>query len=218
MKIAIVGAAGRTGGHVLEQALERGHRVVAIARDPGKLASGSIGAAIEAAADRVRVVKAPADDVVSLTEAFAGVDVVVSALGSNATSGDRVLTTGITATLAAMKADSIRRLVVVSASGHLTDGDAWPVRFLVKPILGAMLRTSYADMREMERIVQASDTDWTIMRPPKLSDKDARGSYQSRRNLNVRRGFTITRADLATAILDQVTDETTIRAAVSVAN
>ena len=214
MKIAIIGAAGRTGRQVLEQALARGHEVVAIARDPRRTPNGSISEE----PGRVRTVAATAIDVAALTGAFTEVDVVISALGPNKTSGDRVLTTGITATLAAMEAAGIRRLVVVSASGHLTDGDAWPVRILVKPILGAFLRTSYADMREMERIVQASDTDWTIMRPPKLSDKGARGGYQSRRNLNVRRGFTMTRADLATAILDQLDDLGTIRQAVSVAN
>ena len=214
MKIAIVGATGRTGHHVLEHALERGHTVVAIARDPGRLA----GMPRVGAPDAVRVVKATAQDVAALTDAFRDVDAVVSALGPNKTSGDRVLTTGVTATLAAMEAAGVRRLIVVSASGHLTDGDALFVRMLVKPILQAALRKSYADMREMERIVQASDTDWTIMRPPMLTDKDARGTYQARRNLNVRSGFTITRTDLAAAILDQLEDETTIRQAVSVAN
>jgi putative NADH-flavin reductase len=214
MKIVVVGAGGRTGRHVLEQGLARGHEVVGIARDAAKLSS-ALGSD---ARKSTRIVTATAADAAALTEAFRDVDAVVSALGPNKTSGDRVLTTGITATLAAMKAAGVRRLVVVSASGHLTDGDAFFVRMLVKPILGALLRTQYADMREMERIVQASSTDWTIMRPPMLTDKDARGSYQSRRNLNVRSGFTITREDLAAAILDQLEDDTTIRQALSVAN
>jgi putative NADH-flavin reductase len=214
MKIAIIGAAGRTGRHVLERAVARGHEVVGIARDAAKL-SGMLGSE---ARKSTRIITATAADVTALTEAFRGVDAVVSALGPNKTSGDRVLATGITATLAAMEAAGVRRLIVVSASGHLTDGDALFVRVLVKPILGAALRTSYADMREMERIVQSSSTDWTIMRPPMLTDKDARGSYQARRNLNVRSGFTITREDLATAILDQLEDPTTVHQAVSVAN
>lgn len=210
MKIAIVGAAGRTGRNVLDRAQERGHEVTAVVRDPSKLGSYSSKA--------MRIVAATAGDVFALTDAFRRVDVVVSTLGPNKTSGDHVLTTGITATLTAMEAASVRRLVVVSASGHLTDGDAFFTRAIVKPILGAALHTSYEDMREMERIVQASNTDWTIMRPPMLTDKDARGTYQSRRNLNVRSGFTITRADLAAAIIDQLEDDTTIRQAVSVAN
>ena len=215
MKIAVIGAAGRTGREVVEQALHRGDDVVAIARDPGKLAGIEREGTSRA---RMRAVAATAQDVPALTDAFQGVDVVVSTLGHNKTSGDRVLREGIEATLAAMGAARVSRLVVVSASGHLTDGDAFAVRVIVKPILGALLRPQYADMRGMERIVRSSNADWTIMRPPMLTDKDARGSYQSRLNLNVRRGFTITRADLAVAILDQVDDATAIRQAVSVAN
>ncbi len=215
MKIAVVGAAGRTGLKVVERALERGDEVVAIVRDPGKLAGLETA---EASQGRLHTVKATADDVTALTGAFRGVDVVVSALGHNATSGEQVLAHGTTAALAAMNEAGVRRLLVVSASGHLTDGDAFPVRFLVKPILGAFLRTQFADMREMERIVRVSDADWTIIRPPMLTDKDAQGRYKSRRNLNVRGGFQMTRADLAAAILDQVDDVTTIRQAVSVAN
>ncbi len=215
MKIAVIGAAGRTGRKVVERALRRGDEVVAIARDPGKLAGIEID---DTATTRMRAVAATADDVAALTEAIRGVDVVISALGHNATSGDHVLAEGITATLMALDAAGVHRLVVVSASGHLTDGDALPVRVIVKPILGAFLRAQFADMREMERIVKASDAEWTIMRPPMLTDNAARGTYKSRRNLNVRGGFRMTREDLAGAILDQADDDTTVRQAVSVAN
>ena len=212
MKIAVVGAAGRTGRRVVERALERGDEVVAIARDPRKLAG------VGDATGRMRTVAATAVDVAGLTAAFQGVDAVVSTLGHNKTSGTEVLAEGITATLTAMDAAGVHRLVVVSASGHLTDGDALPVRVIVKPILGAFLREQFADMRVMERIVKSSDADWTIMRPPMLTDKDARGSYRSRRDGNVRGSFRMTRDGLATAILDQLGDRTTIRQAVSVAD
>ena len=213
MKIAVVGAAGRTGRRVVERALERGDEVVAIARDPRKLAGAG-----DAAPGRMRTVAATAVDVAALTAAFQGVDAVVSTLGHNKTSGTEVLAEGITATLTAMDAAGVHRLVVVSASGHLTDGDALPVRVIVKPILGAFLREQFADMRVMERIVKSSDADWTIMRPPMLTDKDARGTYRSRRDGNVRGSFRMTRDGLAAAILDQLGDQTTIRQAVSVAD
>ena len=69
----------------------------------------------------------------------------------------------------------------------------------------------------MEAVVRASGVDWTLVRPPRLTDAAARGRYRSRRDGNVRWGFSISRTDLAQAVLDLLSDGSSPRQTVSVA-
>ena len=117
----------------------------------------------------------------------------------------------------AMRDAGVRRLVVLSASGAHSDGDSAPVRLLVKPVLGWFLRHHFADMLAMEEVVRASGLDWTIVLPPMLTDRPATGRIRRRVGGNVRGSYTMTRADLATAVLQAVTDDAVRGAALSVA-
>ena len=69
----------------------------------------------------------------------------------------------------------------------------------------------------MEAVVRARGLDWTILRPPRLTDKPPIGKYQTRRELNVRGSAFISRADLARAILAFSDDRDTYQAAFGVA-
>jgi uncharacterized protein YbjT (DUF2867 family) len=62
----------------------------------------------------------------------------------------------------------------------------------------------------MEDVVRASGRDWTISRPPKLTDKPLTGHYRTALNQNVRGGFSISRADVAHQMLDCLTHPETI--------
>ena len=117
----------------------------------------------------------------------------------------------------AMRTTGVRRLVAVSAaplSGD--DGDTLPSRLLLTPLLWALLRPVYADMARMEDEIRQSGLDWTIVRPPRLTDKPPTGRYRTALNRGVRGGYTISRADLASAILTLLDDPTSIRAAVGI--
>ncbi|WP_201776622.1 NAD(P)-dependent oxidoreductase [Allosalinactinospora lopnorensis] len=87
----------------------------------------------------------------------------------------------------------------------------------MKPILRRILRHAFTDMLGMEEVVSRSSLDWTIMRPPQLTDKPPTANYRARTGGNVRGGFQIPRADLAHAVLETVDDKATFRTAVSVA-
>jgi putative NADH-flavin reductase len=89
---------------------------------------------------------------------------------------------------------------------------------VVKPILRGLLRHPWADMRRMEDIVRDSDLDWTIMRPPMLTDGRGTGSYRTAVDRNVRGGIRVSRADLADGILRCLADPGSIHTAVSIAN
>lgn len=206
MKIAVVGASGRTGRELVRAAAAAGHEVVAVVRDPSRLQDPP---------GEVRV--ADASDVAALAAAFEGVQAVASCLGPVAGESTHVLRDGITAVLAAMDGAGVRRLVAISASGWVVDGDDPLSRYAAKPILRRALATTNADLEAMEKIIRASHVDWTIMRPPRLQDRPGTGHYKARRDGNVRWAWTIARPDLALAMLDALPDETAVGQAISVA-
>ncbi len=209
MRITVFGATGGTGRHVVEQALGAGHQVVAVVRDPARLPVP--------AADGLTVVTARLDDQESVERAVDGADAVVDALGSHGTGPTTVRADAAPVIIAAMRATGVRRLVAVSASGAHTTGDDPFIRFVVKPVLGYVLRHAFADMRAMETIVRASGLDWTIVLPPQLTDGPRTGRVRRRVGANVRGSYRIARADLADAVLQAVTDDAVRGTSLSVA-
>ncbi|MFI5583729.1 NAD(P)-dependent oxidoreductase [Amycolatopsis sp. NPDC051758] len=202
MKITVLGATGGVGGEVVKQALERGWEVTAVVRDPARLKLPA------------QVVVAGLHEHDKLTAAIEGRDAVISALGSRDRGPTTVCADGARAALEA----GAKRLLVVSASGLDADGDGVFTRTLVKPLLNAVLKHGYADMRAMEALVTAADLDWTVVRPPMLLNGARTGVVASRLDGNVRGSFTIRRADVAGFLLDAVAEPTLIRAKVSIAH
>jgi putative NADH-flavin reductase len=208
MKMAVVGATGRTGRNLLVQATKAGHQVVAVVRDPAKLGDQQVQSVHVADATQAK----------DLIPAFGGVDAVVFCVGPVAGQSRTIQRDSIAATLDAMTSAGARRLIAISASGGIVAGDDPVTRFIAKPILKRVLRDANADMAAMEDRIRHSTTEWTIVRPPRLTDKAPRGRYRSRRDGNVRWGFQIARADLATSILDALTDPTSREQTISVAS
>ncbi|HEY3956932.1 MAG TPA: NAD(P)-binding oxidoreductase, partial [Streptosporangiaceae bacterium] len=157
----------------------------------------------------------------AIEDAVAGRDAVVSALGHSRRPDERraaahspVCTDSARSITAAMRAVGTARLVVVSGSGPFTDGDGPVMRFLAKPIAQRVLRDPFADLVAMEEVVRGSGLDWTILRPPRLTGKPLTGRYRTRRELNVRRGLALPRADLAHLILAVCGDPDSYRTAI----
>ncbi|MCW3842025.1 SDR family oxidoreductase [Micromonospora yasonensis] len=193
MRIAVFGASGGTGRLLVERAAAAGHQVVAVVRDPARLGAVS---------PDVTVVPADVTDPAAVAAAVRDCDTVVSLLGPGTVRGPTTVRSDATATIvAAMRETEVRRLVVVTAAGHTTDGDGPVVRFLLKPLLSRLLRHSFADMRRTEAIVRGSGLDWTLVRPPRLSDAPGTGRYRTAVDRNVRGGLRLSRADLADFLL-----------------
>jgi putative NADH-flavin reductase len=195
MKIAVIGAAGRTGRQVVGQALDRGHEVVAVARSPEKL---------DVSGDRLTVAAADVHDADALAAAVVGADAIVTTFGAAA--GRKpldVYSAGMTNVLAAMDGGGIRRLAVISASPAGPRAEQ-PValRLLVLPILDRLFDGAYADLRRMETVLaRRSDLEWACLRPPRLLDRPASGAYRLDRK-PLPRSRSLTYPDLATALLD----------------
>lgn len=98
-------------------------------------------------------------------------------------------------------------------------GDGPLFRYLLKPITRRVFRGAYEDLSGAEdEIHRSDDVDWTIMRPPRLTDKPASGRYRTSIERNLPRSLTIPRADLATSILAALDDPRTQRRHVFVAS
>lgn len=215
MKLTVFGASGGTGSRVVEQALAAGHAVTAVVRDPSRLHLEDDH--VRADGGVLEVVTADVRDPAAVTRAVRGRDAVISTLGPREKGPTTVCRDSASSITRAMRESGVSRLLVVSNSGNYTAGDALPVHLLVKPLLRRMLRHAYADMDAMERLVRDSELDWTIVRPPQLTDKPYTGTVHSRLDGNVRGGFRISRADLAHYLLGAVTEDSVTRGTVSVA-
>ncbi|MEV0399049.1 SDR family oxidoreductase [Actinoallomurus sp. NPDC050550] len=211
MRLTIFGASGGTGTQLVRQALERGHEVTAVVRDPARLDV--------AAHDRLKVVTADVMDPAAIEPAVADADAVVSALGPRESGPTTVSQDGARSIIAAMGKAGARRFIMISAAGMVVDAGDGPVtRYVAKPILKRVLRHGFADMGRAEEEVRDSGLDWTIARPPMLTDKEGTGRYRTATDLNVRGGIRISRADLATGILAMLSDDATVRRHIGIAN
>ena len=141
----------------------------------------------------------------ALAEVLAGTDAVVSTLGVGTSRQPTVVySDGISNVLHAMAAHGIRKLAVISAvPAGPRAGLPFQQRYLLVPILERLFPATYDDMRRMEALLSGSDLDWVCLRPPRLVDKKATGSYRvDTRPLPG--GGSITHADLAAALLDSL--------------
>lgn len=211
MRVAVVGSTGHTGTQVVSQALARGHQVIAVARHPHV-----------AARQDARLVSMAGDalDQNSMIRALADAEGVVSALGIGASRNPTVVYSQGTANiLRAMDAHAIRKLAVISAAPVAPRAEQ-PLlqRRIVMPILERIFGATYDDMRRMEAELDRSELDWVSLRPPRLLDKPATGSYRLDADRPLPKSRSITYADLAAALLDCLDREDLNRRAVSVAN
>jgi putative NADH-flavin reductase len=208
-KLTIFGATGGSGRELVLQALAAGHEVTALVRRPE---------ALSLTHTRLDVRRGDVLNPADVAAAIAGSDVVHSALGVHGRGPTTLVSDAVTNIVRAMQTAGVRRLGVVSASGL---GDQalqpWLVRVFTRYVLQRLLREPFADLLRMESIVAASELDWTIYRPPRLTLGPRTGRYRVTVDRPLPRGFSISRADLADCMLTHTDDRATYRTTVWVA-
>ncbi len=209
MQLTIFGATGGTGAQLVRAALDAGHRVTAVVRDPAR---------VGLAHPRLRVVRGDVLDPPSMRGTLDGADAAVSALGAPGNTPTTVYSTGTSNILDEMRRAGVRRFIGISAVPVAREELGAFDRLIVYPVLRRLFGEGYADMGRMEEVLRHSDVDWTVVRPPQLTDKPPRGQYRMAVNRNVDRGRRIPRADLATAMLRLLEDPSAVRATVRVAS
>jgi putative NADH-flavin reductase len=195
MKILVPGATGMVGGHVVRQALRRGHEVTAIARDPGKLTL-----------EHPRLRKARGDilDAASVEPLLGGVDAVVSTVGIGTSRTPTTLySAGTGNLLAGMERHRVERLVVISSevAEHWAHQGLFKL-WVVLPLLQKFLGATYDDMRRMDVVLWGSRARWTAIRSPRIRSARDKGDYRLDAERPLRRGWSITAPDMAAALLD----------------
>ncbi|MEM1128972.1 MAG: NAD(P)-binding oxidoreductase [Pseudomonadota bacterium] len=182
MRILLLGATGRTGRRVLARLETASHQVVTYGRRPGGGTWSLTG---------------PVDNVERLREACHGADAVLSCLAS--TNAEPVCSSAT----AALVASGVRipRYVVASTAGIEMPGDArGPLDQIADRVLGLFLGDMLADRRAELEILQGSDLPWTVLRPPRLTNRPGRGTWRFDRDRPHTSG--ISRDDLAGALIE----------------
>lgn len=196
MRILIVGATGGTGRELVKQALERGHDVVALARNPSK---------VNVQHERLRVVKGDVMNPSTLDVAMKDVDAVVSALGHKRYLGpSNILSQGTRNLIDAMERNGVQRLVVESALGVGDSAGRLGVYYTLF-VIPFILPFYWYDKGRQERIVRASNVEWIIVRPAQLTKGRKRGTYKHGPKVgNYLWSLSISRADVADFMLNQL--------------
>lgn len=210
MRLVVFGATGGTGQRLVEQGLAVGHEVTAVVRNPARLPIRH---------ERLEVLRADVLVPAEIETVLNHADAAVSALGPTSYRSQSDVCSAGTASIArAMLTVRTRRLIVVSATPVAMNdpGDRLLYRVAVRPLLRALLKASYSDMALMEEEVRRSGLDWTIFRPPRLSNGPLTGRYRTALGHNVPGGYLIARADLAHAILSCLDQPEAIRTTVGI--
>ena len=188
MRLAIFGASGATGRHLLQLALDAGHTVTVLLRSADSVSIRH--PALTAFVGRF-------DQPATVASVVQGADAVISVLGARKGGAQTICSDAMRSIVLAMQATNSQRLIALSAYGASETRDAsWFIRF-VRWVIADQMR----DKDAMEALVRASGTDWTLVRPPALTNGGASGKYRS--GTGLRPGITgrLPRADLAAFIL-----------------
>jgi putative NADH-flavin reductase len=210
-KLLVIGANGGIGRQTVDQALSAGHWVTALVRNPAKLLFTH---------PNLRIVQADVTQPLSLLNLFAGHDVIISVIGVSGGFSDpptRLYSQGALNILREMKQSGLRRAFFISASAVETN-PLLPffARLASKYIVQKLLANMYADLRLMERLVKETELDWTIVRPPRLTDSKVTGNYRMAVNRFLKNGLKISRADTAHFMLSHIQSEDMFKSVVEI--
>ena len=203
MRLFILGATGAIGQQLLRIGLERGHELTAYVRSPHKISQTS---------GRLAVVQGDLFSVGAMARSLAEHDAVLSAFGP-ATVLPTTLRGEFGRTLAsALREGGVRRVQLVSAA------------FLFRKVgmLGALLKPTLfrfmaPDMAAMEREIMKEDLEWTVLRPPRLTDGPPTRSYRVADGELPATGSVISRADVADFMINEAEAPAHVRQIVGLA-
>jgi putative NADH-flavin reductase len=202
--ILVLGASGRTGAQVVDYALSRGHNVVALLRNPSRIAERA----------GLTVVDGTPAKVTDLAAAILDTEAVISALGNVRTSDmpwsrqvspPRFMTGAMRNAVAAMKTADLRRIVIVSALGV---GNSLPVApaYYRCTIQHTNLATTFADHNLVDREIRQAGVDWTLLRPVLLTNSAKPQPAQVRYVPDKPAHMRISRREVARFAVDAVND------------
>jgi putative NADH-flavin reductase len=208
MKLLVLGATGGIGLEIVRQASERGHKVTAFVRAPEGLKS--IG-------ERFGVIQGNPLNSAELARAIVDHDAILSGFGPRvpiAKTDETLLHRFGVALSDAMEKVGIRRAVIVSTAFLFKDSIIPPTNLVGRLFFPDVV----ADATEMESLFQKGGLDWTLVRPPRLTNRPRRGRYRVREGHLPGFGFTISRADVAAFMIKTAENRAFIQKVVGISN
>jgi putative NADH-flavin reductase len=204
MRLFLLGASGKTGRHVTELALARGHSVTAFVRSPGKMGQRH---------PLLSVVRGDPRSSDELARALPGHDAVLSTLGVRPPQAFRrhtLVEDCAASTIAAMERAGVERYVLLSAAV------LFPLPGLRFVFFRWLLKHIARDLGAAEKLVQATPLAWTIVRPPRLVER-ADERYRSARDALPVDGFVMSFRAVAAFMLDAAEARTHVRETIGLA-
>jgi putative NADH-flavin reductase len=204
MNILVFGATGATGHEVVKQALSQGHTVTAFTRNAQKL---------KIMHRNLTVTQGSLSDYKLIEHLITGRDAVLSALGASSMFRfDQSVVDGIKNIVTAMTAKNVGRFIYLSFAGVKESRSQ--VGFIIRNVAPAFLSTEIEGHEAKEKIIRESQLKWTIVRPPTLTNGEHKKQFRRGEGISTN-GFvvTISRADVADFMLQQLTNTEFIRKA-----
>ena len=204
MKFVVLGAAGRTGRLVVEQALARGDEVVAYVRNTQGIAANP----------GLKIMLGQLGDPLALKDAIDGADAVLVCLGTQGMRMARnvdLMQRSMPSIIKAMKEGNVPRLVLLSAYG--VGDSARTAGLIARLIYKTLVAAIYEDKERSEAMLPSSGLRWTCVYPVGLSDAPPTAAVEVRPMTQVHKvaGLPrVARADVARVMLDAARDERTI--------
>jgi len=208
MKLLVLGATGGTGLEIISQAIERGHSVTAFVRAPDPL---------KRFGDRIAVIRGNLLNSSELQRVLEGHDAVLSGFGPRlpVSKADATLLERFAAALTSgMDQAGVRRVVVESTAFLFKDSIIPPTNLFGRLFFPDVVR----DAGEMENVFRKSGLDWTMVRPPRLTDQSRTGKYRVLEGRLPRFGFAISRSDVADFMIKAGENGASIGKVVGVSN
>lgn len=211
-QLLIIGANGGIGRQCVELALNAGHQVTALVRNPANL---------PLIHQNLQVVQGDLLKPTTLEKYLVSKDAIISAIGvKGGMFGDKPTTLyseGNANLLQAMEIVGVKRAFFISASAiEISPVIPRFVQFLAKYVIQKLLKHMYADLRQMESIIKGSDAKWTIIRPPQLTDQPVTGHYRTAINNWLKDCLKISRADVAHFIIHNINNPAIIKTTVEI--
>jgi len=200
MKLLIIGGTGGTGKHLIKQALEQGHSLTALVRNPAK---------VKTAHKNLSVIKGNVLDSEKIQEVVAGQDAVLSTLGHKRFFiRTNILSEGTKNIIYAMEKQKVNRFICVSSLG-INDSRFKLGLYYTLFVIPVITFFYFRDKSKQEKLIRSSNLDWTIVRPGQLTNGKKRGTYKHGSNIgSYIITKTISRADVADFMLSQLNDKT----------
>jgi uncharacterized protein len=200
MKIALFGATGTIGQRILREALERGHEVTAIARNPSRIGEQNA---------RLQTIAGDVTDADSVAKVVAGHDVVINSIGPSQPEDDlNIVVDAAHSLLTGLSSADVKRLLIVGGAASL---EVAPGVLLIDaaefPAAWKGIAQAQMDALDLYRTAQ-TDVDWTYISPAAFIEPGARiGVYRTGGDqlvVDEKGESRISTEDYAVALLDEV--------------